>query len=618
MSDTNIVLGILGGGQLGRMMIAAASNLGIKTSVLDSSNQCPAAPFCESVKTGSLYDSNAIELLLKSCTIATIEIEHLNAEETLSLSRKLQIPVYPTMESLIMIQDKYKQKQILQDHGFSVAPFCSLSDLFEYTSNFPSDSISEKYITDFFNNRFNLCFGFPLLIKSKKNAYDGHGTFKINDTQELKKFILKYKNESVMNTHYIEAYVPFIKELSVLTILSRDNDQSLISTYPVVETIQHNHICHAVIAPAQISSFITDKAVNMAKSIIQSLFESSAGLFAIEMFLLNDGNVLINEIAPRPHNSGHFSIDACITSQFENHVRAVLKMPLGSTRMTRNTAVMINILGDGNECSTLFQKRLELAMRRIPDLKVHWYGKSEARKGRKLGHLTLCGDSIHDILYSLSIELSKCDIPFHVNVSQYGTQSTTNSLLAHFGGLISHSYMNPMIGIIMGSDSDMGTMSQAIRILENFPGISFEVTLVSAHRTPKRLIEYGQSAYNRGIRVIIAGAGGAAHLPGMIASLTTLPVIGVPIVSASMASMNGQDALYSILQMPTGIPVATVAIENAANAALMALRILASGYTPSLHDKIYQYQKNMEQGVLDKVSAISKLSSIQSLMNSLK
>ncbi|MCP2731903.1 5-(carboxyamino)imidazole ribonucleotide mutase [Limnofasciculus baicalensis] len=161
---------------------------------------------------------------------------------------------------------------------------------------------------------------------------------------------------------------------------------------------------------------------------------------------------------------------------------------------------------------------------------------------------------------------------------------------------------NPLIGIIMGSDSDLPTMKDAIAICEEF-GISCEVAIVSAHRTPQRMVEYAQQAHHRGLKVIIAGAGGAAHLPGMVASLTPLPVIGVPVATRNL---QGVDSLYSIVQMPGGIPVATVAIGNAKNAGLLAIQILAS-HQPELLQQVQEYRQNLAQSVMDKQELLNKL-----------
>ena len=285
--------------------------------------------------------------------------------------------------------------------------------------------------------------------------------------------------------------------------------------------------------------------------------------------LLAAGTVLLNEVAPRVHNSGHLTIEACHVSQFEQHVRAVLGMPLRGSEMRVVAAAMINILGgsdDGADVAALCARALSTRA-----ASLHWYGKAEARRGRKLGHITVTGMSPMDVAAAVdAVTGARCDAA-HVHT--------------------------PLVGVIMGSDSDLPTMAAAAQILADF-GVPFEVTIVSAHRTPRRLVDYATTARTRGLRVIIAAAGGAAHLPGMVAALTPLPVVGVPI---PLHQLDGMDSLLSIVQMPRGVPVATVAIGNATNGALLAVRILGASI-PSLLDTMEEYQRVMESGVLDKVA----------------
>jgi len=225
-------------------------------------------------------------------------------------------------------------------------------------------------------------------------------------------------------------------------------------------------------------------------------------------------------------------MDACHTDQFENHLRAVLKLPLGSCDMKVGAAAMLNVIGaqDGELNSTMQPVIRALAM---PAASVHWYGKSPPKSKRKMGHINVTakdGPSVKALLAALEDEPA--------------------------------SGATPLVGVIMGSDSDLPTMRAAAEVLTEFD-VPFELTIVSAHRTPQRLYDYSAKAEERGLRVVIAGAGGAAHLPGMVAAITPLPVIGVPVKSSAL---SGNDSLLSIVQMPRGIPVATVAIGNAANA----------------------------------------------------
>lgn len=245
----------------------------------------------------------------------------------------------------------------------------------------------------------------------------------------------------------------------------------------------------------------------------------------------------MNEIAPRPHNSGHYTIEACETSQYENHLRAILSLPLGSTELKVPSSVMLNLIGGSADMSEL-TKFVETALP-VLGTSIHLYGKSECRKGRKMGHLTIVGNSDAQINNRLRPLLSQLPIPMtSEEIARYAPEPPT------VGAGFSHP--NPLVGVIMGSDSDLPVMLPAAQILDRF-GIPYELTIVSAHRTPDRLVQYARSASSRGLRVIIAGAGGAAHLPGMVAAMTGLPVIGVPVKGSSL---DGVDSLHSIVQMP--------------------------------------------------------------------
>ena len=269
------------------------------------------------------------------------------------------------------------------------------------------------------------------------------------------------------------------------------------------------------------------------------------GVFAVEMFD-TDGGVVVNELAMRPHNSGHWTIEGDRTSQFEQHLRAVLDLPLGETAVTAPHVAMSNVLG--GEIADLYSGYLH-CMARDPGVHLHMYGKV-VRPGRKVGHVTTLGEDAEDVRARarhaaafLRGDLDGRDVP-----------------------------PGPRVGIVMGSDSDWPVMEAAATALEEFD-VPFEVDVVSAHRMPHDMLAYGEQAAGRGLRVLVAGAGGAAHLPGMLASVTPLPVIGVPV---PLAHLDGMDSLLSMVQMPAGVPVATVAVGGARNAGLLAVRILAA------------------------------------------
>jgi len=256
------------------------------------------------------------------------------------------------------------------------------------------------------------------------------------------------------------------------------------------------------------------------------------------------------------------------------HLRAVLGLPCPPPRMRAHTALMLNVLGRGSMEQTKEALRAALA---VPGASVHWYGKLENRPGRKMAHITLTAESTNALRGRAEL---------------LGVGSLLHALPA----------AGPRVGVIMGSDSDLPVMRAAAKVLEDF-GVTFELTIVSAHRTPTRMYSYAQSASERGLQVIVAGAGGAAHLPGMVAALTSLPVIGVPIHTAAL---GGQDSLLSMVQMPKGVPVATVAIGGAANAALLAVRILGA-QDPLLQAAMEGYMLKQEEEVLRKAAKLDSL-----------
>lgn len=245
----------------------------------------------------------------------------------------------------------------------------------------------------------------------------------------------------------------------------------------------------------------------------------------------------MNEIAPRPHNSGHYTIEACETSQYENHLRAILSLPIASTTLKVPSAAMLNLLGSSDDLSELVGFA-EFALG-VPGASVHLYGKKECRKGRKMGHITITANSDAELRARLRV-LLQClpGADAASDIDLYAPEAPRP------GSGLSHK--QPLVGVIMGSDSDLPVMLPSAHILDRFE-IPYELTIVSAHRTPDRLVEYARSAAARGLRVVVAGAGGAAHLPGMVAAMTALPVIGVPVKGSSL---DGVDSLHSIVQMP--------------------------------------------------------------------
>ncbi|KAH9978161.1 Phosphoribosylaminoimidazole carboxylase [Lactifluus volemus] len=538
------------------MLAASASLLNIPVVILDVGAQAPAKQILAPTTLhlthvdGPFSDPEKIREIAAKVDVLTVEIEHVNVDVLEEVKKSYPLEVHPDPSTIRIIQDKFRQKEHLLSHAIPVASFIPI----EPTVQGITDAAAS--------------LGLPLMLKSKSLAYDGRGNFVFRDLSHIQD-ALDFLGKRPL---YAEKWVPFIKEIAVMVVRTTSGH---VYSYPVVETVHKDNICHLVFVPLR--SRVADlplRAREIAERAVRSL--SGAGVFGVEMFLLEDGQILVNEIAPRPHNSGHYTIEACETSQYENHLRAILSLPIGSTALKVPSAAMLNLLGASNDMSELTDfAKFALS---VPGVSVHLYGKSECRKGRKMGHITLTADSDRR---------SAPRLPGGTYPADPGS---------------GHSHRQPLIGVIMGSDSDLPVMLPAARILDRF-SVPYELTIVSAHRTPDRLVEYARSAASRGLRVIVAGAGGAAHLPGMVAAMTALPVIGVPVKGSSL---DGVDSLYSIVQMPRGIPVATVAINNGTNAGLLAVRILAAG-KPSLVLEMENYLKGLEKEVLDKVEKLDEV-----------
>ena len=564
-------IGILGGGQLGRMIVEAAHRLNIKTVILDAP-QSPAKQInaLDEHVDGSFTDYESIAKLAEKVDILTVEIEHVDVDALKMIQLKFpSIEIYPLPDTIKLIQDKYLQKEHLIQHGIAVTD---------------SQAIAENTTDNLLKT--GQAYGYPYMLKSRTLAYDGRGNFVVKDESYVEK-ALKFLADRPL---YAEKWCPFSKELAVMVVRSIEGE---VFSYPTVETIHQNNICHLVYAPARINDTLAEKASILAQNAVKSF--PGCGIFGVEMFLLESGELLINEIAPRPHNSGHYTIDACVTSQFEAHVRAVtgLPMPRGFTEFstTITNAIMLNVLGDKDTPN----KELETCRRALetPHSTVYLYGKT-TRPERKMGHINIVTSSMDDAENRLAYIMGKSD-KLQASPDANGERQ------------------QPLVGIIMGSDSDLPVMAVGARILKQF-GVPFELTIVSAHRTPHRMSKYAIEAAQRGLKCIIAGAGGAAHLPGMVAAMTPLPVIGVPVKGSTL---DGVDSLHSIVQMPRGIPVATVAINNSTNAALLAVRILGAVDSKWLN-KMTNYMQNMEEEVLKKAEVVEEIGYEDYLTDKLK
>ena len=348
-------IGIVGGGQLGRMLTLAALPLGFDVIVLDPSDNAPAAQVGAQQIKADYYDKTALKKLADAADFITIEIEHINTDALEEISRTK--PVNPAPATIRMIQDKFEQKKFLNKAGLPVAPFA------EITSPVSAEKVLAR-------------FGGKMLLKTRHGAYDGRGNRLVKNKQQLKDALLQFEGQKL----YAEAVVPFVKELAVM--VARDT-KGRIKTYPVVETVHERNICVEVIAPAEVSATVLRRAATIATKVAKKM--QGAGVFGIEMFLTPKEQILINEIAPRVHNSGHYSMEATRTSQFEQHIRAISGLPLGSTELLVPAAVMINILGEADHPTSLSGLESSLA---APHVSVHIYGKSPTKIDRKMGHIT--------------------------------------------------------------------------------------------------------------------------------------------------------------------------------------------------------------------------------------
>ncbi|MEL6457595.1 MAG: 5-(carboxyamino)imidazole ribonucleotide synthase [Cyanobacteria bacterium J06621_15] len=379
-------IGVIGGGQLALMMGTAAQKLGVKLIIQTPNLNDPAVGIANDTIFAAVDDARATAELAKKCDVITFENEFINIEALSQLATQ-KVCFRPRIESLSPLLDKYHQRCFLQDLGIPMPKFQLPESLFTVTRVLP-----EKYTKNNLSQEWELQF--PAVLKARRHGYDGQGTFIVKDLISLEKKLYQdnpdknQKNKLIESHFLLEEFIPFQKELSVVAARSTSGE---ISTFVVVETQQEQQVCRRVIAPADISPQTEKTVKDIACTILNNL--QVVGVFAIELFLTKSGKVLVNEIAPRTHNSGHFSIDACFTSQFEQHLRAVCNLPLGNVAMKIPYAIMVNLLGYETRKNDYVDKRSKLA--KIPGAHIHWYGKSESRPGRKLGHITLLFDKLN-------------------------------------------------------------------------------------------------------------------------------------------------------------------------------------------------------------------------------
>ena len=348
-------LGIIGGGQLGMMLTEAAQNLDdiSKIIVLDPTENCPAAKVGAQQIIADFKDEDAIKKLSELSDIITYEIESGNSDVLKKLEENTEIN--PSPDTLRIIQDKLLQKQFLQKNGIAVAEFEKIENKEEL------NQMIDK-------------MGLPLLLKTRRDAYDGRGNYKINSKSEIDDALDLFSGKTLM----VEKFVKFEKEVSVI---AARNTKGEISTYPVVENIHENNILRTTIAPGRVSEMVRKEAEKIAEKTMEVLH--GAGVFGIEMFVTSDDEILINEIAPRVHNSGHHTLQSCNTSQFEQHLRAILGMELGDSSIKTPT-IMYNILGPKT-----FQGEYNVLFKKQDNIHLKMYGKLESKPQRKIGHVNV-------------------------------------------------------------------------------------------------------------------------------------------------------------------------------------------------------------------------------------
>ena len=353
-------LGIVGAGQLARMLAQAAQRLGCDVAALERGANPPAGSVVGRLLTGDWDDPARLRALAELVDVVTLENEFVCADSLDELERS-GATLWPRAQTLRLIQDKMLQKSFLDRAGCGTAEWAQVSRVEELAA------IGGR-------------FGWPLLLKARRNAYDGKGNAAVASPAQARDAWDRLDRPGGL---YVERFCPFVKELAVIVTRATDGTTAV---YPVVETRQRDHVCHTVTAPARIPPASAQLAADLARSVVDAM--QGVGSFGVELFLLADGRVLVNEVAPRVHNSGHYTIEACACSQFENHVRAVMGWPLGSPEMLAPGAAMVNLLGRRKASGE--PRGLDRALA-IPGASVHLYGKATSEPGRKMGHVTAVG-----------------------------------------------------------------------------------------------------------------------------------------------------------------------------------------------------------------------------------
>jgi len=376
--SSEFTIGFLGAGQLARMSALQAFRFGMQVAVFsDRPENEPVQFMTPRSYSGSFEDVESMVEFAESCDIITLENEFIDSSVLKELRERSGTPIFPSPESFELIENKLIEKETFEKAGIPVTPYKlvrSVEDL---------KTFGDEY-------------GWPCLLKSSKGGYDGYGNETVHNPDDAIKAFEKLggdQNRDIL----AEAFVVFTHELAVQ--VARNETGTVV--YPCCETVQENHICVAVLSPAPVPISIQERAQQLAIAAVEKI--DGRGIFAFEFFLTSSGDVLLNESAPRPHNSGHYTIEGAVTSQFENHVRAVCNMPLGSSSPVKPAVAMINLLGTHHRKAAV--ENAEKALNE-PNGHLHFYGKLQSKKGRKMAHYTLLGDSLEQT-YKRAKEITK-------------------------------------------------------------------------------------------------------------------------------------------------------------------------------------------------------------------
>ncbi len=364
--EPGAMVGVLGGGQLGAMFAVAARRLGYRIAVWDPDPDAPALKIADLPLGRPFEDASALATFAGSISAATYEWENIPAAVGDSLEQRL--PVRPSTRILRLLQNRLEQKTFLAERGFPVAPFRAVGVPGDLTA--AADAV-----------------GFPCLCKTATAGYDGKGQWRLAGQAELRGLQEQLGRRAQGNSPsawVLEQFLPFEKELSVLVVRGADGERRL---YPTVENVHDAGILRATLVPAGIEPRIAEQAAFLAGSAVEAL--EGIGVFCVELFLMADGRLFVNEVAPRPHNSGHYTLDACTVSQFEQQVRAVCDLPLGEVRLLC-PAAMVNLIGE--DVNRVSRGEGLVNLLRHPGASLHLYGKKSVRPGRKMGHVTFLAE----------------------------------------------------------------------------------------------------------------------------------------------------------------------------------------------------------------------------------